>query len=66
MLMQLPKIIESSDLKQLRQLLDKTESAVRSLQGIGISIDTYGTFLIPGDYGENPARIEFNSESQHG
>ena len=47
MLMQLPKIIESSDLKQLRQLLDKTESAVRSLQGIGISIDTYGTFLTP-------------------
>ena len=47
MLMQLPKITDSSDLKQLRQLLDKTESAVRSLQGIDISIDTYGTFLTP-------------------
>ena len=46
-LMQLPKVSDSGDLKQLRQLLDKTESAVRSLQGIGISIDTYGTFLTP-------------------
>ena len=47
MLMQLPKVSDNGDLKQLRQLLDKTESAVRSLQGIGISIDTYGTFLTP-------------------
>ena len=47
MLMQLPKVSDTGDLKQLRQLLDKTESAVRSLQGIGISIDTYGTFLTP-------------------
>ena len=45
--MQLPKVNNTGDLKQLRQLLDKTKSAVRSLQGIGISIDTYGTFLTP-------------------
>ena len=46
-LMKLPKVNDGGDLKQLRQLLDKTESAVRSLQGIGISTDTYGTFLTP-------------------
>ena len=45
--MQLPKVSGTGDLNQLRQLLDKTESAFRSLQGIGISIDTYGTFPTP-------------------
>ena len=45
--MQLPKVSDTGDLKKLRQLLDKSKSAVRSLQGIGISIDTYGTFLTP-------------------
>ena len=47
MLMQLPKLNNSSDLKQLRQLLDKTEAAIRSLRGIGVSSETYGTFLTP-------------------
>ena len=42
MLMQLPKLNNYSDLKQLRQLLD-----IRSLQGIGVSSETYGTFLTP-------------------
>ena len=45
--MQLPKLNNSRDLKQLRQLLDKTEAATRSLQGIGVSSETYGTFLTP-------------------
>ena len=45
MLMQLPKLNNSNDLKQLRQLLDKTEATTRSLQGIGVSSETYGTFL---------------------
>ena len=30
MLMQLPKLNNSSDLKQLRQLLDKTEAAIQN------------------------------------
>ena len=47
MLMQLPKLNNSRDLKQLRQLLDKTEAATRSLQGIGVSSETFGTFLTP-------------------
>ena len=47
MLMQLPKLNNSRDLKQLRQLLDKTEAATRRLQGIGVSSQTYGTFLTP-------------------
>ena len=46
-LMQLPKLNNSNDLKQLRQLLDKTEAATRSLQGIGVSSETYETFLTP-------------------
>ena len=47
MLMQLPKLNNSRDLKQLRQLLDKTEAATRSLQEIGVSSETFGTFLTP-------------------
>ena len=47
MLMQLPKLNNSNDLKQLRQLLDKTEATTRSLQGIDVSSETYGTFLTP-------------------
>ena len=47
MLVQLPKMNNSSDMKQQRQLLDKTEAAIRSLQGIGVSSETYGTFLTP-------------------
>ena len=38
MLMQLPKMNNSSDLKQLQQLLDKTEAAIRSLQGIVVPV----------------------------
>ena len=34
-------------LKQLRNILDKTESADWSLEGISISTDTYGAFLTP-------------------
>ena len=40
MLIQLPKLNNSRDLKQLRQLLDKTEAATRRLQGIGVSSET--------------------------
>ena len=47
MFMQLPKLNNCRDLKQLRQLLDKTEAATRSLQGIRVSSETYGTFLTP-------------------
>lgn len=46
-LMQLPVVNDDNDLKKLRQLYDKTEATVRSLNGIGISPDTYGTFLTP-------------------
>ena len=46
-LMQLPAVSDDDDLKKLRQLYDKTESTVRSLNGIGILQDTYGTFLTP-------------------
>ena len=46
-LLQLPVVNDDDDLKKLRQLYDKTESTVRSLNGIGISQDTYGTFLAP-------------------
>ena len=47
MLVQLPKMNNSGDMKQQRLLLDKTEAAIRSLQGIGVSSETYGTFLTP-------------------
>ena len=46
-LMQLPGVSSSEDLRKLRFIYDKTEGIVRSLQGIGITSETYGTFLIP-------------------
>ena len=55
--MQLPKVRDGSDLKQLRQLLDRTEAAVRSLKGIGISTETYGTFLTPVIMGKIPQEL---------
>ncbi|XP_068697319.1 uncharacterized protein [Montipora foliosa] len=57
LLMQLPKVSDRSDLKQLRQLLDRTEAAVRSLKGIGISTETYGTFLTPVIMGKIPQEL---------
>ena len=74
MLMQLPKIRDSSDLKQLRQLLDNTGSTVRcGWQGIHILIDTYGTFLTPvimatgiaQELHRNCTGIAFDFKSQH-
>ncbi|XP_068670895.1 uncharacterized protein [Montipora foliosa] len=57
LLMQLPKVSDGSDLKQLRQLLDRTKAAVRSLKGIGISTETYGTFLTPVIMGKIPHEL---------
>ena len=57
LLMQLPKVNDGNDLKQLRQLLDRTEAAVRSLQGIGISTETFGTFLTPVIMGKIPQEL---------
>ena len=55
--MQLPKVNDGNDLKQLRQLLDRTEAAVRSLQGIGVPTETYGTFLTPVIMGKIPQEL---------
>ena len=46
-LMDLPKVTKENDLRSLRQLYDKTESTVRSLKGIGITTESYGTLLTP-------------------
>ena len=61
LLMQLPIVSDGSDLKKLRQLMDRTEAAVRSLKGIGISTETYGTFLTPAIMGKIPQ--EFKREN---
>ncbi|KAL9976468.1 hypothetical protein ACROYT_G013775 [Oculina patagonica] len=58
LLMQLSKVNDGNDLKQLRQLLDRTEAAVRSLQGIiGVPTETYGTFLTPVIMGKIPQEL---------
>ena len=44
-LLQLPKVNTSEELKKLRLVFDKTESVIRSLQGIGITPEMYSTFL---------------------
>ena len=46
-LMALSKVTKENDLRGMRQLYDRTESAVRSLKGIGISTESYGTLLTP-------------------
>ena len=43
----LPTIESSNDLHKLRCLFDKTEATVRSLRGVGVSEDNYGTILTP-------------------
>ncbi|KAL9975369.1 hypothetical protein ACROYT_G012524 [Oculina patagonica] len=57
LLMQLSRVNDGNDLKQLRQLLDRTEAAVRSLQGIGVPTETYGTFLTPVIMGKIPQEL---------
>ena len=59
LLIQLLKVNDGNDLKQLRQLLDRTEAAVRSLQGIGISTETYGTSLTPVIMGKIPQELSY-------
>ena len=46
-LLQLPKVNTSEELKKLRLVFGKTESVIRSLQGIGITPEMYGPFLTP-------------------
>ena len=46
-LLALPTIESSSDLRNLRYLYDKTEATVRSLRGVGVSDESYGTILTP-------------------
>ena len=53
-LMQLPRVSSREDLQKLRFIYDKTEGTVRSLQGIGITSETYGTFLTPVIMGKLP------------
>ena len=46
-IMDLPKIISNEDLRGLRSLYDKMESATRSLKSIGVSSDSYSAVLSP-------------------
>eukprot|EP00794_Sanderia_malayensis_P006305 gene6305-7026_t len=46
-IMEMPKVTSLFELKKLRLLFDKTETAVRSLRSIGIPIESYGTVLSP-------------------
>ena len=69
LLMQLPKVSDGSHLKQLHHLLDRTEAAVRSLKGTGISTETYqtyATFLTPVIMGKIPQELRTpHPESRH-
>ena len=46
-LLKLPVATSISETKKLRDIYDKLESHVRSLQNIGIGAETYGSFLSP-------------------
>ena len=42
-----PEATSMGEVKKLRNIYDKLESYVRSLQNVGVSPDTYGSFLAP-------------------
>ncbi len=46
-LMDLPKVEKYDDLKCLRVIYDKTETAIRSLQSIKVTTESYGTVISP-------------------
>lgn len=46
----LPVAVTISETKKLRSTYDKTETHVQSLMNIGISSETYGSFLSPASY----------------
>ena len=46
-LLALPATESSNDLQLLRCLYDRTEVTVRSLRGVGVSDESYGTILTP-------------------
>eukprot|EP00795_Rhopilema_esculentum_P011404 gene11404-21602_t len=57
-LVSLSPVESCSDLKNLRTLYDKTESVVRSLDGLGITEENYGTFLTPVLLGKLPNELK--------
>ena len=65
-LMELPEISRSEDVLILRQLYDQVEATVRSLGGIGVNSDSYGTFLIPIIMGKLPQEIRLILSRQLG
>ena len=56
-LMELNQISKSEDIGALRLWYDPAEAIVRSLQGIGVQADTYGTFLTPIIVGKLPSDL---------
>ena len=44
---ELKEVKSMANVKELRNLYDKVESNVRSLESVGVSMGTYGTFLAP-------------------
>ena len=56
-LIELNQISKSEDSGALRLLYDRVEAIVRSLQGIGVQADTYGTFLTPIIIGKLPSDL---------
>ena len=44
-LLKLPEATSMGEVKKLRNIYDQLESHVRSLQNVGVSPDTYGSFL---------------------
>jgi hypothetical protein len=46
-LLKLPEATSMGEVKKLRNIYDKLELHVRSLRNVGVSPDTYGSFLAP-------------------
>ena len=55
--MELNQISKREDIGALRLWYDRVEAIVRSLQGIGVQADTYGTFLTPIIVGKLPSDL---------
>ena len=56
-LMSVEAVLSDSHLVELRRLYDKTESSIRSLEALGVRIDSYGALLTPVFVKKLPAEL---------
>ena len=68
-LLKLPMVSSVNDIKEIRQLYDKTEIHIRGLQALGVEAQQYGSLLVPALLSKVPKELrliiswEFDTEN---